>query len=155
MTETHKQSLFARNVVVDARNKLVLVSACGSNSREVVGACACVVRCRPETHQLRGSGVKPGRRNDVVYEWDRSGSAPRARPLSIHEPSAGVINLVDYNRLAVRTRASIVADTRRETRLTYFREIAGGFFRVGNRGCEGLARAQPKTFPAKKPKRLA
>ncbi len=74
--------------------------------------------------------------------------------MCIHDPSAGVVNLIDHNRLAVRAHASIVADTCRETRLAYFREITGGFFRVGNRGCEWLARAQSKTFRAEKPKRL-
>ncbi len=64
--------------------------------------------------------------------------------MCIHDPSAGVVNLIDHNRLAVRAHASIVADTCRETRLAYFREITGGFFRVGNRGCEWLARAHQK-----------
>src|ERR1700686_3426334 len=97
MAETHKQSLFAGDVVIDARNELVVVSASGSNGREVVGSRAYIVRCGPETQQLCRSRVKPGRRNDVVEEWGGGSRAPRASPLSIHKPSAGVINLVDYN----------------------------------------------------------
>ncbi len=66
MTEAHEHPLFAGNIVIDARNNLVVVSASGSDGREVVGGRAAGVGCRPETQQLRGCRINPGRRDDVV-----------------------------------------------------------------------------------------
>ena len=140
--------------MVEARDHLVVVTTGRAGCSEIVGHRACVGRRGPQVQQFRGSAIDPVRRNDVVQEWRGSGGAPRASPFRVHDSSTRVVNLVDHNRLAACVHASIVANTRREPRLAYFRKITRSFHRVGNRGCEWLARPQPEAFRAEEPKRF-
>jgi hypothetical protein len=151
---TKKESLLARDVVIDSRHDLIVISSGSRRGCEIVVDTACVVGAWPEIQKLYGCSVNPVGRKNIICEWRRGGSATGTRALGVYDPSARVVDLVDHHRPTAGVHASIVADARGKTGFADFRKIANSFLHVGNSSSERFASPQPEAFSAQKPKRL-
>ena len=145
---TEKESLLARDVVIDSRHDLIVISSGSRRGCEIVVDSAGVVGFGPEIQKLRGCSVNPVGRKNIICEWCRSGSATGTRALGVYDPSARVVDLVDHHRLAAGIHASIVADARGKTGFADFGKIASSFLYVRNSGSEWFASPQPEAFSA-------
>src|SRR5882724_3134416 len=115
IAETDKKPLAIFDVMVHAPDHLVLVSTGAGDRSEIVGERSGVVGRRPQTQKFRRGGIDPVRRNDVARKCSGSGRATRASSLGVHAASTRVINLIDYNGVAVGVLLAIITDTTRET----------------------------------------